>query len=270
MSTRALVQHGSLAENLMAPSAESPHDWTHAFGTHVLAAIGETIATMTTPGRTLSDAIGAFYPPEATARLPRMTPDEPLHTLTDPMLMNIPGARETIPPKVEPLTGQPRTAVEPLAHQLGGLSQSDQSWLERAVERTGFPYERAVPKQSGDREFDNLVNQHFFAAAQEILPDILDAFKDMKLTPALERDMLTKRFGSLKKIAFSEALDEVDQQTALKHAQSPGRVEKIARWQRWAEGELSALGKEFPPDADTAEPPDSGAPPAFEPAPPPG
>ncbi len=236
----------------------------------VLGFVGQFLGRFTIPGRMVGDAIGQFDPEEQKARIPAEGFD-PLHNLLDPALANIPGARQSIPEKVSPITGRPLETVNPLARQYAGLTERDKNRWEDEVAHTGIEYSAIVPKQTGDREFDNVVNKEYFTYLQKYGIRLLDHKAYQQANPDIRRDLLGSTLNGLKQAALYQAgkiLGYTNQDTYDK-LQSPAAKQKFDRWRGFAASLQEDLQKEADQFKPPAEPQPSAEPSTEPGAPPP-
>src|SRR5216683_2481678 len=235
----------------------------------VLGFIGQFLGRFTIPGRMPGDAIGQFDPEERKARLPADTFD-PWHNLLDPLIANIPYGKALLPEKVSPLTGQPLSTVNPLARQYAGLTERDKNRWEDEVAHTGIEYSAIVPRQTGDREFDNVVNKEYFGYLQKYGIRLLDHPAYQKANPDIRRDLLGSTLNGLKQAALYQAgkiLGYMNQDTYDK-LQSPAAKQKFDRWRGFA----ASLQEDHQKEADQFKPPAEPQPsaePSTEPGAPP-
>lgn len=210
----------------------------------MLAMAGQYVARFTSPLGAINDVVGQFSPEDAKARIPEEgTPEShnALSILGQPTLANIPFARRAIPEKVDALTGQPIAGVDPLARQFGGLTKRLQNRVRQELNATGLPYSAAVPRQTEDREFDNVVNKEYSQILNEYLPDVFDNEVYQQASPELRRDILaygvpgeSAIFPQLKKLAYANAIDKLGEQYQNK-LQSPEVKAKLDRWQKFVD-----------------------------------
>jgi hypothetical protein len=225
----------------------------------VLAMTGQYIARFTSPLGTINDVVGQFSPEDAKARIPEEGTEEhhnPLTILGEPTLSNIPFARRAIPEKVDALTGQPVAGVDPIARQFGGLTKRLQNRVRQELTATGTPYSAAVPRQTGDREFDNAVNREYSKVLQEFLPDVLENETYQAASPELRRDILaygvpgeSAVFPQLKKLAYRNVIDQLGEDYQNK-MQSPEVAAKISRWQKFVDAADQELEPALHADQD--------------------
>lgn len=228
---------------------DAPFDFLSTF-------LGQAMGAFTLPAKQFGDLVGQLYTPEAVSRTPEVPGQygSTLKELTQPALENIPGVRETIPAKVSPLTGgetiRPLPGLQPL-----GVSAKVTNQIEREITRTGLPYAAAVPKVTGDREFDNLVARAYSAQLNENFQDVLGDQDYQKLTPELQREILQHVFAALKRGAYAAVADQVGEEAQQKHLASPARQQKLERWQRYADKLQQESAPPEPPPAPEGEPP---------------
>lgn len=224
---------------------------------------GQYIARLTVPLTTVSDVAGEFLPEEGKARIPAESGSEhptKLKMLAEPTIANIPGLRETIPEKINAITGRPVGAVDSLA-RLGGVTKRLQNRVEQEINATGLPYGAAVPRQSGDREFDNAVSTAYAKLLTDNFDQVLENEQYQGLTPELKREILTKVFAGLKKAAAGQVIGELEEGEQAAKAQSPATKDRLDRWRKYQTSIEEAAGPEpvEPPEPSAVEP---GAPPA--------
>lgn len=249
----------------------------------LLSMAGQYIGRYATPISPINDIMGQINPEDAKARIPAEgTPETHsiTHELLDPTLSRIPVARRSIPEKTDALTGNPVASVDPAARQFLGITKRLTNRLQQEMNATGISYSQLVPRQTGDREFDNAVNRHFAQIANETLPQLLDDPTYQAATPEIKRDFLVNGwrkhsaiFAKVKAGAVAAAIDELGKDPAM--MKSPNARAKIERWLVFAD----QLEKELAPalaadkqrkelesaEEDQAEPqeePEPGAPPA--------
>lgn len=212
----------------------------------LLSTVGQFVGRFTVPLQTISDITGQFHHPAAIARIPEEPSAEHMNVgsqLLGPTIANIPELRESIPPKVNPLTGQPIQTVNPLARALGGLTERDKSRFENEIANTGVDYSKMVPRQVGDREFDNAVAVAYAAALQKYGTRLLDNKRYQSMTPELKRDLLGSSFGGLKAYAYYQAGKELGLSGRQTHTktEAKGVKDKRSRW----EGYMKDLHQEL-------------------------
>ena len=229
---------------LMKESASSVLDAPLDF---LLAFMGQSIGAFTFPLRQFGDVMGQFWDEEAKQRLPeRVGPKgSAVKSLTDPVVENVPGLRQTITERIDPFTGgvraQPAGALKPLA----GLNAQTASLMQREINRTGTSYAKVSPRVTGDREFDNLVAKAYGRVLGEYLQEFLGSEEYRELPPQLARDRLTTAAGGWRTAAYAAVAEEIGE-TGPEDVQgrllSPGVKAKRARWQRWLDRELADAG----------------------------
>jgi hypothetical protein len=224
----------------------------------VLATIGQWIGGFTTPLQQINEIEGQFRPEAAKARIPAMGTEEQsqrFQELLGPTLANIPHVREhLVPEKISPLTGKAVQTIDPLARFGAGLTQRERSRFEEEINVTGFPYGQLVPRQMGDRAFDNVVAKHYYQMLKEYLePELLDDPEYQELTPELKRDRINGMLNGLKKAAYYEAGEEMglDDEATFQKVEPKGTREKRERWIRW----MDQLNKEADRDHPQAPEP---------------
>lgn len=231
----------------------------------------------------ISDIVGQFDEEERKVRMPEQGGEgsSALGLLTGPTLANIPFAKRLIPEKIDALTGRPVEAVDPVARQFGGVTKRIRNRVQMELEATGLPYSAAVPRQTGDREFDNKVNATYAKLLEEYFPQVIEDETYQNAPMDIRRDLLAYGrpglsgvFPRLKKLAMQEVLNSLeDQEGAAEKLQSPRVREKRERWQKFIEAEEQRLAPQIEEsrrsqeeeDAarDAADSPDPNAPPAF-------
>lgn len=217
----------------------------------VLTMAGQYLGRYVTPVTPINDLMGQFSPEAAKARIPAEGDPEhhsAKHELLDPAISKIPGLRERIPEKIDALTGKPVSGPNPAYRQFVGFTGRVQNRLNQEMEATGLSYGQVVPRQTGDREFDNAVNKHFAELANKYLVPQLDKPAYKKLTPELKRDRLANGsigqsgiFPQMKKAAVGLAIKELHKDPAF--MKSPDARAKLKRWQDYAE----TISKELQP-----------------------
>ncbi len=255
-----------ITDALSGKQAEGEGSMLHQMLDEFLATTGQAIGSFFLPGQTISDLAGAVRPAEATSR----TPERPgqytgaAAELTEPALSHLPGARENVPERIDPFTGQPRTLEHPALHQLLGTTFGrEATQVEEEITRTGLKRGLALPRVSGDAEFDNKVNQAYAQVLKENFGDLLSDPDYQKLPPAHRRDVLEAVFKQLKAAAYGQVAEQVGAESAQQHLR-PDMMAKMQRWEslatRWAQE-----GQTAPPEAagdETAGPPAAfGSPP---------
>lgn len=223
----------------------------------LLSMAGQFVGRLSSPLGAVNDIVGQFSPEDAVARIPQEgTPENhsAFHELADPTIANIPGLRRVIPEKIDALTGQPVGSVDPLARQLGGITKRVRNRVQQELQATGLSYSQAVPRQTGDRQFDNEVNRQYAQILNEYFPAILEDETYQTLTPELKRDVLANGipgrsgvFPMMKKLAISRAIEALGTDPAL--LKSPDSRDRLERWQQYAE----QLDQELAPATDTSE-----------------
>lgn len=256
-STRDLqdILTGRMAENqkVLGPGAVQ---------SALLSVLGQFVARYTNPLGFINDVRGQFDEDAAKARIPTEgTPEQSskLRSLVDPTIANIPFAREAlIPEKVSPLTGEAIQTKDPIARALAGVNQRTQTQVEAEINNTGLPYGAAVPRVTGDREFDNAVAKHYAGLINDYFPQVLASQEYQGLTPELKRDILsTKVFPRLKKAAYGMTLEGMGEEEAKSHLLSPARKQKMARWEAYSKSLLKDPDAQGPEDPPEPEPPES-------------
>lgn len=236
---------------------DAPFDFLSTF-------MGQAMGAFTLPMKQFGDLVGQLYTPEAVSRTPEVPGQygSTLKELSQPAIENVPGLRETITPKVNPLTGgetvRPLPGLQPL-----GVSAKVTGQIEREITRTGLPYAAAVPKVTGDREFDNLVARAYSAQLNENFGQVLGDDGYQKLTPELQREILQHVFGALKRGAYAAVADQVGAEAEQAHLASPARQQKLERWQRYADKlqqDAAPAAGAPPPAPEGQEPPQAQSP----------
>lgn len=238
--------------------------------------IGQAMGGFTLPAKQFSDLIGSIYQPESLSYTPE-TPGEHnslLKELYQPSAANVPGLRETITPKISAITGQPkendRSGLKPL-----GVAAKVVSKIEREMEAVGLPYAEAVPRVSGDREFDNAVSKAYSKILNEYSDQLLAIPEYKGANPAIRRDLFKSALGSLKQTALyqaGEALGLTGEAT-YDRIESPAKKDKIKLYQRYMaelQAETAKDHPEEPPAEDKPIASAAGAAPAGRHAPPSG
>lgn len=223
-----------------------------------LGFVGQFLGRFTTPVRPLKDLAGQFDPEEAKARIPQESSDQTHHAqeLYGPALANIPYASEAIPEKKSPLTGEPIATVNPMARAFAGLSEHDKNRFETEIAKTGIEYSKMVPRQTGDREFDNAVAEAYHAGLVKYANKLLDHPKYDQLTPELKRDVLGSAFGGLKQYALAEAGKKLGLDSKQTHAKtvSPGAQQKIDRWKGYLDELRTETERDHPTPVEEGQP----------------
>lgn len=230
-----------------------------------LQAIGEQAGRLLIPLETVKDVAGSVRHEEALTRAPA-SPGKatPLwQELAGPAMSHIPGVAETLPEKVSPLTGKPMEKEHPLLHQLTGLSFHQIAPLEEEMNKIGLEYGKAVPKQTGDREFDNKINAAYGELLKEHLHTLLDNATYQSLSKELKVQILTGVLAELKQGAMGKVASELDATTVFLKTESGGAKRKRALWQGWLEQMAGENAKDLPPEenAPAEAAPEPGAPP---------
>lgn len=235
-----------------------------SLGDDFLQAIGEQAGRLLIPLETVKDVAGSVRHEEALTRSAgapgKATPL--WQELAGPAMSHIPGVAETLPEKVSPLTGKPMEKEHPLLHQLTGLSFKSIAPLEEEMNKIGLEYGKAVPKQTGDREFDNQINTAYGALLKEHLPTLLDNQTYQSLSKELKVRRLTEVLAELKQGAMGKVASELDAATVFAKTESGGAKRKRALWQGWLEQMVGENAKDLPPDDQPQDAaPEPGAPP---------
>lgn len=237
----------------------------------LISTIGEFIGRFSSPLDAISDVASVVDEGSAVARIPAMGGKEEassFRSLVDPTLANIPGLNRMIPEKISPLTGEPIKSETPVTRQTLGVTLRMQNFIESEIKRTGLPYGMAVPRQTGDREFDNQVNKEHAALLKEIMPQLMNNEQYQGLTPELKRDILTDIFRRLKAGSYAKVVATLDEAEQAEKMMSPTLQNKYARWRKHLETlqrELPAEGEEEEPEPEDITVPvdEPGAPPSF-------
>lgn len=219
----------------------------------LLTMAGQYFSRFSSPLSAINDVTGQFSEEERKLRLPQEGEQGSSwwHQLLDPTIANIPVLRRTIPEKIDAITGQPMMNVDPLARQLGGVTKRLENPIEQELLGIGLGKGAALPRQTGDREFDNQVNKIYAGLIQEYLPQVTGQEWYQALTPELKRDVLMNGVpGSngqpgesgliprLKRAAVQQALaalEEAEPGSSEGKLDSPAMAQKKARWQQHAE-----------------------------------
>lgn len=211
--------------------------------------MGQSMGAFTLPAKQFGDLIGSIYQPEAVG----YTPEAPgkygnlAKEVYQPVIQNVPGARELITPKVYPLTGQP--ASSPLsALRPFGVSATVTNKIEREIEAVGLPYAKIVPKNTGDRTFDNAVAQAYAEGLDKYEHTVLDNDRYKAMSPDLRRDVLGGAFGKLKVYAYYQAGKALglDAKATYEKTLAPAAKEKIERWKGYRDELIQEALKENP------------------------
>jgi hypothetical protein len=240
--------------------------WVDNFVGGTLGMLGQFAARFTVPLQTLND-IHALWSDEAKqARIPEENTPEDLNAgslLFGPTAANIPGVREAlIPPRVNPLTGEPTETELPVTRLFTGMNSHTSRLLEQQLAHTGLEYGKAVPRKTGDREFDNKVASAYGSLVSQYLPELLAEPEYQAMPPELQRDVLGPVLSALRRAAFGQMLQTVSDDEASRKAHAPAERAKAERWQRYVET-LSA--EEGPEPAEVEQP--AGEPGAIGPPP---
>lgn len=231
----------------------------------VLGSLGQFIGIYGQGFELYNQIHAQFSPADAAARIPEQGTGEHSnvgHELLDPLASHILGVRQNIPTKTSAFTGEPLSTVDPVARLFAGLSERVQTPVEAELKLTGLPYGAAVPRQTGDREFDNAVNKEYASLLNEQFSDVLDNEQYAALTPELKRDVLTSVFLAMKRKAMRDAVSQLETQEEKEgKAVSPGVRDKLDRWKRYQ----ATVDKDLGPEPQ--EPPES--PQGLEPGAPP-
>ncbi|HET9253888.1 MAG TPA: hypothetical protein VFO16_01640 [Pseudonocardiaceae bacterium] len=244
-----------------------------------LTTIGQFVARYTAPLRVISDFWGEFSPEEAKVRIPETGTEETtgVGQLYEPTLANIPYARRLIPEKISPITGQPLTSVDPMVRQLAGVTQRVSTQIEQEANRINLPFAALVPRQTGDREYDNQVNKTYSQMLNDVVPELLadPGYQAMPYSVRRETVLIPTLNGLKKAAAASNYDDLVDK---LMHADpahplDPESAEYKARLQQLgpaAQQRLRMLKQYVDKlDKESPVPPEPSEPGAEEPAAPP-
>lgn len=244
----------------------------------VIGSVGEFLGRFTSPLSAISDVTAGLGDEESgLARIPATGGKEKKSVgrqLVDPALANIPGANRLILPKVSALTGEPIKSVKPGLRQLLGTTFREESVVEAEINRIGLPYGAAVPRQTGDREFDNQVNQAYAEILDEYFPQILENEQYQSLTPELQRDVLANGmpgtpaiFPQLKRAAYAKVAETLGGEDVSGRLEGGAVTEKKARWQRYLDQldreAAEAVGPVAEEPAAAPSEPEPGAPPAL-------
>lgn len=238
----------------------------------ILGTVGQFLGRFTVPLQMVNEVQGQLETAggryEASqARIPEGPTAENRATgdmLFGPTVANTPGLRETIPPTVSPLSGQPLATVDPLARTLAGITQRVRGRFEEELQRTGLPYYRAVPRRTGDRAFDNQVAKAYAAALNENLDDVLSDPDYVKAPTDLKRELLGSAMSSLRVAAYEKVASEMGDEKLAEKLERPGDRHRRERWETYLDTLETEYAKEEPP----AAPEPSAADPSL--APPPG
>lgn len=248
-----------LMDALSGKQAEGEGSMLHQALDEFLSTTGQAIGSFFLPAQTMSDLVGAVVPSEATSRTPER-PGQYTGTgaeLAEPAASHLPGVREQLPERISPFTGEARTLEHPALHQLLGTTFGPEATeVQREITNTGLKPGLALPRVSGDAEFDNKVNKAYAQVLRENFGDLLRDADYQKLPPAHRRDVLEEVFKQLKAAAYGQVAEEVGAESAQQHLR-PDRMAKVQRWeklaQRWA--------AEGQPPATVESADESGAPP---------
>jgi hypothetical protein len=205
----------------------------------ILGMVGQFLGRFTVPLQTINDARAIVDDDAKAARVPEENTPEDFHAtdlLLGPAAANIPFVREqTIKTKTSPLTGGPTETEMPTLRLGAGFNAHTQGLLERALAHTGLEYGKAVPRKTGDREFDNQVASVYGGLVNEVLPETYNDEEFQQMNPELQRDVLQGILSQLRRAAFGQVLSTLDDDAALQKREAPAARAKRERWQRYAE-----------------------------------
>lgn len=233
-------------------------------GQAAAALVGELMGRFTFPLRQIDELIGGAE--GTTSRIPEKPGEFSSigKQLVQPALGNIPGLNRLIPPKVDPMTGQPKGQELSAMKPFTGLNAHIASQLEKEMNKTGVEYSALVPKVSGDRELDNKIATAYGDIMKDNLPAFLAQSDYQAMDMDQRRDKLAQFAGRVRRAAYGtvmQQMEEPEQLATKAKLTSQGQKEKQARWMRWIQKQEEM---QAPPEAEVGEP-SGDEPPSVEP-----
>lgn len=201
----------------------------------LVGSIGQFLGRFTSPLRQVSDLASAVNEGEGIARIPEE--QTPADLLLGPTVANIPGLRQTIPPKVSAVTGEPIASDMPAIRPVTGLTVQRRNEIESDMRDMGLSFADATPRQTHDRQLDNQIARAYHGLLVEVWPEIKGDKEIQALPIGARRAIYQKVFSGLKAAAYGQVYDELtrhgeDEEDAQKKLERPGDRAKRQYWLR--------------------------------------
>lgn len=188
-------------------------------------ALSQYMGGFTVPFTTIKDVVAGTSDPEEAVMRDTRTPDFTksvggIPVSVAPMMRNVPGLSQKLPPFVSPLKSGKIRQEEPLFRQFTGISRRTKTPTETEVDRLAIESARINPT-SGIPELDRLVATGMGPVVEQVLPRLIASpeYQRLKSKPATQRLIVNGALREIRKLALRAAKDarpDLAQAAALK------------------------------------------------------